>query len=153
MEQAGKGADSDVLLFVYGSLKRGMSHHGQLQNARWLGNAQLQGLALYDLGPFPMAVGSDNSADAIQGELFGVPAHQLPALDRFEGAPRLYQRHPWPLADGRWAWVYLGEARQVRHVARIRSGCWQGPAPKLRRTGPPPTNDPPQPTTAPEPKR
>lgn len=153
MEQAGKGADSDVLLFVYGSLKRGMAHHGQLQNADWLGNARLQGLALYDLGPFPMAVASENNGDTIEGELFRVAAQQLAALDRFEGAPRLYQRRLWPLTDGRWAWLYLGEARQVRHVARISSGCWQGPDPGFRRTGPPPANARPQPAPAPEPRR
>mgnify|MGYP002654483314 CR=1 FL=1 len=153
MEQAGKGADSDVLLFVYGSLKRGMANHGHLHDTRWLEDAQLQGLALYDLGPFPMAVVSDNNGDVIQGELFCVAPHQLAALDRFEGAPRLYQRRRWPLADGRWAWVYLGAARQVSHVARISSGCWQGPAPNVRRTGPPPANARPQPATAPEPKR
>jgi len=153
MEQAGKGADSDLLLFVYGSLKRGMAHHGQLQNADWLGNARLQGLALYDLGPFPMAVASENNGDTIEGELFRVAAQQLAALDRFEGAQRLYQRRLWPLTDGHWAWLYLGEARQVRHVARISSGCWQGPAQNFRRTGPPPANARPQPAPAPEPRR
>jgi gamma-glutamylcyclotransferase (GGCT)/AIG2-like uncharacterized protein YtfP len=135
MAQAGKGADSDVLLFVYGSLKRGMANHGELHEARWLADAQLQGLALYDLGPFPMAVVSDNAGDAIQGELFRVAPDQLAALDRFEGAPRLYQRRRWPLGDGRWAWVYLGEARQVRHVARVSSGCWQGPGSTMNNTG------------------
>lgn len=46
------------LVFVYGSLKQGMANHRQLAGAAFAGTAVLQGLALYDLGPFPMAVAS-----------------------------------------------------------------------------------------------
>jgi len=72
----------------------------------------------------------------IQGELYGVGETDLAALDRYEGAPRLYQRHWLSLEDGRSAWVYLGRAHQVRHVAPLASGCWLGPSgPKLRGGG------------------
>lgn len=149
MEQAGKGADSDALVFVYGSLKRGMANHGQLGGARWLGQARLRGLALYDLGPFPMAVAS-NAVDAwVHGEVHEVDATQLAALDRFEGAPRLYERERWRLEDGRAVWVYVGRQRQVRHVQRIRSGLWRGPAPGFRRSAPPPASDRPRPPAPP----
>jgi len=102
------------LLFVYGSLKRGQRAHHLLQGLPWLGQAWLPGACLHDLGPFPMAVLGEGSM----------------------GAPRLYQRHWLNLADGRSAWVYLGQPHQVRHVAPLASGCWLGPSvPKPRRSG------------------
>ena len=64
MEQAGSGADSAPLLFVYGSLKRGMANHGELRGAAELGSTRLEGLALYDLGPFPMAIPSHPASRA-----------------------------------------------------------------------------------------
>lgn len=119
--------DSLALLLVYGSLKRGQAHHDQLQGCRWQGQARLQGLALYDLGPFPMAVITANPNHQLVGELYSADAQQLAHLDRFEGVPRLYQRQPFTLPDGRRVWVYVGQPRQVRHVPLIASGVWMGP--------------------------
>ncbi len=120
--------DSDLrqrqLVFVYGSLKRGQANHHQLAGSRFCGAAQLPGLALYDLGPFPMAIACNEPGAWLHGELFAVDATQLRALDRFEGAPRLYQRQRHVLSDGRPVWVYLGRPRQVRHVPLIPSGRW-----------------------------
>jgi len=119
--------EEPTLLFVYGTLKRGQPNHGQLQGARWLGEATLQGAALYDLGPFPMAIAGEGW---VGGELYAVAWAALPQLDSFEGCPRLYQRHWLPLADGRQAWAYLGQSHQVRHVKRLPRGYWppSGPA-------------------------
>ena len=125
MADEGMGADSAALVFVYGSLKRGQPNHNQMDGCAWLGEAELSGLALYDLGPFPMAVPAGPEA-SLQGEIYRVDAAQLARLDRFEGVPRLYERQRWQLSDGRAVWVYVGRARQVRHVRRITSGCWQG---------------------------
>ncbi len=121
------------LLFVYGSLKRGQRAHQLLQGLPWLGQAWLAGACLHDLGPFPMAVLGEGR---IQGELYGIGEADLAALDRYEGAPRLYKRHWLSLEDGRSAWVYLGRPHQVRHVAPLASGCWLGPSvPKPRCSG------------------
>jgi gamma-glutamylcyclotransferase (GGCT)/AIG2-like uncharacterized protein YtfP len=124
-------------VFVYGSLKRGEPNHHWIAAAPYLGEAQLPGARLYDLGPFPMAVASGDPADTIAGELYAVTPAVLAALDRFEGVPRLYERQSWRLANGTQAWVYMGRQRQVRHVARIASGRWQAsgqrePLPQLR---------------------
>jgi hypothetical protein len=60
----------------------------------------------------------------VGGELYAVDWRALPDLDAFEGCPRLYQRHWLPLADGRQAWAYLGQARQVRHSRHLPGGLW-----------------------------
>jgi gamma-glutamylcyclotransferase (GGCT)/AIG2-like uncharacterized protein YtfP len=151
MEQAGNGADSDALVFVYGSLKRGMANHEQLQGAAWVGEASITGLALYDLGPFPMAVADDQASTPLQGELYRVSAQLLQKLDRFEGAPRLYERQWRRLRDGCSAWVYVGRKRQVCHAALIASGCWQGVEPPVRRGVQPQASDPSPPPTPPNP--
>jgi gamma-glutamylcyclotransferase (GGCT)/AIG2-like uncharacterized protein YtfP len=128
-----QGDESQPLLFVYGSLKRGQRSHHLLQGLPWLGKTWLAGACLHDLGPVPMAVLGEGR---IQGELYGVGRTDLAALDRYEGAPRLYQRHWLSLEDGRSAWVYLGRPHQVRHVAPLASGCWLGPSvPKTRCSG------------------
>ena len=110
------------LLFVYGTLMRGMANHRQLAGLACQGTAELAGFALYDLGPFPMAIASGDPQQRLHGELYAVPPAQLQALDRFEGAPRLYQRQRHRLADGRSVWLYVGQPRQVRHVQRIADG-------------------------------
>lgn len=122
--------EEHTLLFVYGTLKRGQPNHARLQGAPCLGEATLQGAALYDLGPFPMAIAGEGSVD---GELYGVGWDALSQLDAFEGVPRLYQRHWWPLADGRQAWAYLGRSHQVRHVKRLPGGYWPSQAPAALR--------------------
>lgn len=139
------GADCDDLVFVYGSLKRGMNHHQQIRKAVWIGKASITALALYDLGPFPMAVDDATAMSPVQGELYRVSAVILQQLDRFEGVPRLYERHRRTLSDGRSAWVYLGRAQQVRHADIIVSGCWQGPQPHFRRRRHQPTSALPKP--------
>lgn len=118
--------DSGGLVFVYGSLKRGQPEHRQLGGSPCCGEAQLRGLALYDLGPFPMAVASTDPQTLLHGELYQLTHAQLEQLDRFEGAPRLYERQRWPLADGRTVWVYVGRPQQVRHVPQLTSGLWRG---------------------------
>lgn len=114
------------LVFVYGTLKRGHGNHHWLGDAPFLGEAVLPDVVLHDLGPFPMAVPGEG---VVRGEVYGVDADGLARLDRLEGYPRLYDRRPLLLADGRRAWVYLGRPLQVRHVSAIVDGCWRGPAP------------------------
>lgn len=134
----------EQLVFVYGTLMRGMANHRHLAGAPCLGTAELAGFALYDLGPFPMAIASGDRSHRLHGELYAVQPAQLQALDRFEGAPRLYRRQAEPLADGRSVWLYVGQPRQVRHVQRIADGRW---------IKPPPTSGPPGPRPSPGPRR
>ena len=126
MAERAECADSDGLVFVYGSLRRGRSNHGQMAGCQWQGNGELRGFALYDLGPFPMAVACEESDCRLVGEVYAVTAEQLAHLDRFEGVPRLYERLERVLVDGRRVWLYVGRARQVRSVQRLPSGEWHG---------------------------
>ena len=126
MARHGVGSDYPCLVLVYGSLKRGCSNHHWLAGAHDLGEAELPGLALHDLGPFPMAVASPGAAP-LRGELYGVSDSQLALLDQLEGVPRLYRRERRQLASGDPVWVYVGRKRQVRHAPLLERGGWEGP--------------------------
>ena len=117
------GRSATQLLFVYGTLQRGHGNHVWLAEAERLGSSSVEGLELYDLGPFPMAI---TGAGRVSGELYAVSEALLERLDHFEGVPRLYRRERRTLGDGREAWIYLGRPRQVRHSPRLEQGCWPG---------------------------
>jgi len=110
------------LVFVYGTLKRGETNHHWLEGASWQGEAELGGVVLHDLGPFPMAVIGEGIAE---GEVYAVERSIFARLDELEGYPRLYDRQLLTLRDGRRAWVYLGRPRQVRHAPVVGDGLWR----------------------------
>jgi len=111
----------ELLVFVYGTLKRGHGNHHWLAGAHFLGEAELPDVVLHDLGPFPMAVPGEGT---VIGEVYRIDAASLDRLDRLEGYPRLYDRQVLSLNDGRQAWVYLGRPRQVRHAPLLAGGIW-----------------------------
>jgi len=111
-----------VFVFVYGTLKRGEKNHHWLEGASFQGKAELNGVVLHDLGPFPMAVVGEGTAI---GEVYAVEGSGVARLDELEGYPRLYDRQVLSLCDGRRAWVYLGRPHQVRHALVVAGGPWR----------------------------
>ena len=100
-----------MLLFVYGTLKRGRRNHRLLTGQRFVGPAAtVSGFRLFDLGRYPGLVrdaDADADAGAVRGELFDVSECCLGELDDFEGVPDLFTRERIELADGTTAWAYL----------------------------------------------
>jgi gamma-glutamylcyclotransferase (GGCT)/AIG2-like uncharacterized protein YtfP len=76
------------LIFVYGTLRRGLSRHRFLkaERARFLSRGTVRGV-LYDLGKFPGAVPSENTPALVRGEVYRLanPARALKLLDHVEG--------------------------------------------------------------------
>lgn len=92
-----------VLLFVYGSLKRGGAHHAELGDAAAKGACRTAArYSLVVLGGYPALCAGDK---AITGELYLVNELQLAALDRFEGQD--YLRRPIELSDARIVEAYV----------------------------------------------
>ena len=119
-------------LFVYGTLR---SESGHPMNEVLRGYGGRVGLgrvrgALYDLGRYPGAVETRETAAFVHGEVYLLrdPGRDLEALDRYEG---LDEKRPEfrrdridvELDDGRTveAWIYLYN-RPTAGLARIRSG-------------------------------
>jgi gamma-glutamylcyclotransferase (GGCT)/AIG2-like uncharacterized protein YtfP len=80
-----------MLLFVYGTLRRGGTNHAQLQGARYVTMAcSAAQYELVDLGGYPALL--EDGHQSVIGELYEVDAALTRALDEFEDVPTLYER-------------------------------------------------------------
>lgn len=115
-----------MLVAVYGTLKRGMTNHRLLEEARYVGSDLLTSITLYDLGDYPAAL--LESSEGIQVEVYEVSDAQIADLDRLEEIdPRnpdagLYSRCICQTRHGN-AWIYIYN-RAVDGRARIDNGSW-----------------------------
>jgi gamma-glutamylaminecyclotransferase len=98
------------LVFVYGTLLRGMSNHAMLAEARFLGTARTKAsFALY-VDYYPKVI-RDEPVSPIAGELYLVDGMTLARLDDLEDHPFEYRREQVLVImdDGEEtrAWVYF----------------------------------------------
>lgn len=88
-------------IIAYGTLKRGFHNHGYCRNAVSIRECTIVG-AMYDTGwGFP-GFRPDCGEDLIGAEIIEVPERDVPAIDRLEGVPHLYEKRriECKLADG-----------------------------------------------------
>lgn len=118
-----------IVVFVYGSLKRGYALHHLLRSAEFLGPAKTQPLyRLFDLGSYPGLVEWPDGLE-IQGELYAVTAEILQRLDEAEGvAEGLYARRAVQLQPGTEptaaeAWFWLGAVAGRGDCGNSWPGC------------------------------
>lgn len=71
-----------TVLFVYGTLRRGLRLHNHLQGAVYLGEARIAG-SLYDIGTYPGLL-VNPSPGWVSGELFKVDEEMIQSLDAVE---------------------------------------------------------------------
>ncbi len=115
-----------VLVFVYGSLKRGFRHHDVLGDAVFLREAHTApGFRLVRYGGYPALAPTDVGAESVAGELYEVDVSDLPRLDAFEDVPELYQRESILLEDGTKADAYVISARRAEALPSIAGGVWR----------------------------
>ena len=86
-------------IFVYGTLKRGGSNHGQLAGQQFIGAARTPpGFTLYSLGSYPGMVRAADDRAGVIGEVWAVDAACRQRLDELEGVEQgLYERVPLTL--------------------------------------------------------
>jgi gamma-glutamylcyclotransferase (GGCT)/AIG2-like uncharacterized protein YtfP len=90
-----------VRLFVYGTLRRGQSAAHLLQTARFLSTATIRAQRAQN-GIYSGLVPGD---DAIEGELYEIPAALFPVLDEYEGDA--FVRREVDTSQDAKAWVYF----------------------------------------------
>jgi gamma-glutamylcyclotransferase (GGCT)/AIG2-like uncharacterized protein YtfP len=111
-----------MVIFVYGTLRRGQSNHAELGNARFLREvATAPRYELVDLGEYPALL--ESGSTAVLGELYEVDEDLLARLDVFEGVPALYQRRAIALQDGQ-AEGYVMRRRNAARAPRLAHGDW-----------------------------
>ena len=115
---------NNIPVFVYGTLMKGKSASHTMEDADFLGTAELPGYAMYDLGWYPGILEREGSS--VHGEVYLVSEEMLKTMDHYEGEGFLYMRRTVPVigVDGyeeAQAYVYL---RPVDEAQRICSGRW-----------------------------
>jgi len=105
-----------MLLFVYGTLKRGGENHRLLAGQRFVAEARtVAEFKLYQLEGYPGLVPVFAGGNRIEGELWEVGPASLEELDRFEGTDvGLFARRRIPLdrpheSESVEGYLYLGE--------------------------------------------
>jgi gamma-glutamylaminecyclotransferase len=98
------------LVFVYGTLLRGLSNHALLTEARFLETARTKALYALYVDYFPKVI-RDEPVSPITGELYLVDGPTLARLDDLEDHPFEYRREQVPVImdDGEEtrAWIYF----------------------------------------------
>lgn len=111
---------------VYGTLKRNHSNHDFLAGQKYLGQAELTSIVLYDLGPYPAAKLKESQGVCV--EVYEITDEVLARLDELEGfdpsAPdeSLYNRVELETSFS-LAWVYIYN-HDVSGCQEIRFGKW-----------------------------
>src|SRR5437588_338372 len=84
---------SSILLFVYGTLKRGAFRNDLLHGQEFIAEVvTLPCYRLVDLIQYRGLVEDPEQGKQVQGELWRVADERLPELDRYEDVPRLFAR-------------------------------------------------------------
>jgi gamma-glutamylcyclotransferase (GGCT)/AIG2-like uncharacterized protein YtfP len=92
-------AIATTTLFVYGTLKRGLSNHRLVADQTFLGEAATEPrYRVFDLGPYPGLVADDANGLAVKGELWAVSECCLADLDDFEEDAGAFARGPVAVA-------------------------------------------------------
>ena len=111
------------VIFVYGSLRRGMRMHQLLAKADYLGlTCTTAQYTLYHSGSWPAAV--TGGGIAIRGELYEVSKNKMLEIDNYEGHPRLFRRTRIVLAGSQVAfmWIYVCNVDSLWEI--IPTGDW-----------------------------
>lgn len=100
-------------VFVYGTLKRGYANHFLLADAQYLGDSELEGFELWDLGSYPGIRPSPRETARVHAELYETDSQILARLDALEDyfgpndQRNLYDRIRTSDTNGKSAWVYV----------------------------------------------
>jgi gamma-glutamylcyclotransferase (GGCT)/AIG2-like uncharacterized protein YtfP len=113
-----------LLLFAYGSFRKGEADHAALAGSRHVGVARTAaGYRLVDLGVYAAMIESGDRR--VSGELYEVTREVRRHLDVLKEAGVLFHRTRVRLEDGRTAEAYLMREDQVRGRRRLRVEDWK----------------------------
>ncbi|WP_130832026.1 gamma-glutamylcyclotransferase family protein [[Erwinia] mediterraneensis] len=106
-------------IIVYGTLRRKQGNSHWMTNAQWLGDHQIEGYELYNLGLYPGVIAGDGQ---VYCEVYRIDASTLAELDALRTRGDEYKRQLIPTPYGS-AWLYVYQ-RSVAGCQRIVNGDW-----------------------------
>jgi len=112
-----------MLVFVYGTLKKGHGNHRLLTNAKFIKTAEtMPKYTMFDTGGFPAVIPVGNTS--IKGEIYEVTQDEARSLDSLEGYPSMYDREETPLlGEEMTPWMYLWQYSTNRMPIK-ENGVW-----------------------------
>ena len=115
-----------MLVFVYGSLKRGFYNNYWLRDATFIREAKIRlPYQMIDMGDYPALVPSKRK-NLIQGEIFKVTSPILKDLDRLEGVPNFYKRRITKFrGDEVWVYFLPDPEKYGDNLTPVPSGIWK----------------------------
>ena len=93
-----------MLVFVYGTLKRGYGNNILLRNSDFLGEDTIEDHTLVLEQAFPYMV--ESKGDKVRGEVYEVDERTVRLLDSLEGYPHHYQKKEISTVKGRLVFTY-----------------------------------------------
>jgi gamma-glutamylcyclotransferase (GGCT)/AIG2-like uncharacterized protein YtfP len=90
-----------------------------MTNAQWLGEFQLEGYQLYDMGHYPAAISGEGT---VHCEVYRINASILAELDELKSNTKDYKRELIQTPYGS-AWLYLYK-HSIENFPLIESGNW-----------------------------
>lgn len=120
--------DGTVLIFVYGTLRRGASEGARMVEAEYLGRRGIAG-GLCEIDSMPALVQGHAERSKVWGDLYRVRTDQLQEIDRWHGGDGSYSRAWedvfWPRDErarkSAWVWRWSGA---TDHAVVVPSGDW-----------------------------
>lgn len=86
-----------MLLYVYGTLRKGRSNHELIKHLPFLGEAVTDNNYTLVVSGLPFLV--KRKGEGVKGELYKIDPDTLRAVDRLEGVPNFYYREPIWVTD------------------------------------------------------
>lgn len=116
----------NILVSVYGTLRRGFGNNKLLKNSEFLGETEISGFSMYSLGGFPGIIIDKSNTKNIKIELFKVTQEELNSLDRLEGYPDFYDRMLVHTEYGD-SYIYFLHSKNRYHneLPLVESGDWK----------------------------
>jgi gamma-glutamylcyclotransferase (GGCT)/AIG2-like uncharacterized protein YtfP len=119
-----------MLLFVYGSLKKGFCNYHYMKNAKFLNKCRTKDkFTMFNLGEYPAI--SEEPSYQIEGELYEIADDDLQTLqniDELEQYPDFYDKKIIQLDSEEFAMVYYireNIIRTIKSASVMSEGNWK----------------------------
>ncbi|EEP92597.1 gamma-glutamylcyclotransferase family protein [Yersinia kristensenii] len=106
-------------IIVYGSLRRKQGNSHWMTDAQLLGEHDLEGFDMYNLGHYPAVVPGDGT---VHCEVYRINSSIMNELDELKSNTKDYRRELIQTPYGS-AWIYLYRL-PIEGLPRIHSGDW-----------------------------
>lgn len=114
-------------VFVYGTLMRGETNNHYMQNSNFIVRTTIEGYQMYDVGWYPAIIKGNNR---VPGELYEVPAEDMPLIDMLEGEGQLYAKKTIKITDINgntsfaFVYVYLLDCSELEKIPSWNEYVW-----------------------------